>query len=303
MPVKQPPCLKPLMIKKNLILTIMHGYDYPFVEPFIESLQKTRCTADLVIFVSDKVSKATKRILTKKGAIVIDYNSQYPFIQGHREYFKNIVPTVTINNYRFIFYLWHLVENGKDYQNVMLTDIRDVIFQREPFSNSFNDSICFFLEDPVQTFSYSELNYKWLADATEPGMAAKFTNNTASCAGVTIGNVDRVIDYLKFIKSKLDFREVLPWGLDQGIHNSYVYNVKPEKMIVYKSEQPFVYNMGAYQPYKLNNKNEVVNKEDKPFAIIHQYDRFGELLELMKLKYTGSRLMQKLKRAYFFLMP
>jgi len=281
----------------------MHGYDYPFVEPFVKSLQKTGCTADLVIFISDKVSKTTKRILTKQGAILIEYNSQYPFIQTCKAEFENIIPTVTINNYRFIFYLHYLLENGKDYQNVMLTDIRDVVFQQEPFCSSFNDGICFFLEDPVQTFSYSELNYKWLTDATDEGTASKFINDTVSCAGVTIGSVNSVIDYLKYIKSKLEFRTELPWGLDQGIHNSYVYTVKPAGMVVYKSEQPFVYNMGAYQPYKLNSKNEVVNPEDKPYPIIHQYDRFGELLEMMKAKYTGNRLMQKLKRAYFFLMP
>jgi len=303
LPVKRPPCLKPFVHKKNLILTVMHGYDYPFVEPFIKSLRSSGCAADLVIFISDKVSKTTKRMLKKKGAVLITYNSQYPFIESCKGDFENMVSTVTINNYRFIFYLRYLVENGKDYQNVMLTDIRDVIFQRNPFGEDLKDNICFFLEDPVQTFSYSELNYKWLTDATDACTASKYVNDTVSCAGVTIGSVNRVIDYLNYIKGKLDFRAELPWGLDQGIHNSYVYNIKPVGMVLYKNEQPFVYNMGAYQPYKLNSKNEVVNKEDQSYQIIHQYDRFGELLELMKSKYTGSRLVQKLKRAYFALMP
>jgi len=303
LPVRQLPCLKPFVRKKNLILTVMHGYDYPFVEPFIRSLQSTGCAADLVIFISDKVSKTTKRVLKKRGAILIEFTSKYPFIPSYRADFENMVSTITINNYRFIFYLRYLLEAGKDYQDVMLTDIRDVIFQRNPFGEDLKGNICFFLEDPVQTFSYSELNYKWLTDATDAGTASKFINDTVSCAGVTIGGVSRIIDYLKYIKSKLDFRAELPWGLDQGIHNSYVYNVKPAGMVVYKSEHPFVYNMGAYQVYKLNSKNEVVNKEDKPYQIIHQYDRFGELLELMKSKYTGNRLMQKFKRAYFALMP
>src|ERR1700744_1564258 len=99
----------------------MHGYDYPFVEPFIKSLKKTGYTGDLVIFTSDTTSKATKRFLKKNGAILISFGTAYPFIEQYREAFKNIVPAVTINNYRFVLFLQFLVESGDKYQNIMLT--------------------------------------------------------------------------------------------------------------------------------------------------------------------------------------
>ncbi len=280
----------------------MHGYDYPFVEPFIKSLKNTGYTGDLVIFTSDTTSKTTKKFLKRNGAILIGFSTTYPFIEQYREVFKNIDPAVTINNYRFVLFLQFLLENGDKYQNVMLTDIRDVIFQDEPFSKLPNEKICFFLEDPIHNFTH-EANYQWLCDATDKETANQLLNQTVSCAGVTIGNTALIIDYLNYLKDKLEYRTELKWGLDQGIHNSYVYLVKPENMLLYTHDEPVVTNMGAYMPYKLNSYNQIVNSSDQPYTIVHQYDRFAELLKIFKEKYIGNRIMQKLNRLYFLLMP
>ena len=280
----------------------MHGYDYPFVEPFIKSLKKTGYTGDLVIFTSDTTSKTTKRFLKKNGAILICFSTAYPFVEQYREAFKNIVPAVTINNYRFILYLQFLTENGNKYQNVMLTDIRDVIFQDEPFSKLPDEKICFFLEDPVHNFTH-ESNYQWLCEATNIDMANQLISQTVSCAGITIGSTSLIIDYLNYMKDKLSFRNELKWGLDQGIHNSYIYLIKPAGMRLFSNNEPFVSTLGAYQPYKENSNGEVVNSKGETYAIVHQYDRSGRLFMDIKHKYIGNRFMQKLKRAYFLLMP
>jgi hypothetical protein len=290
------------MLKKNLILTIIHGYDYPFVEPFIQSLKNTGYLGDLVIFASNKVSDFTKKELIKHKAILIDYNSKFPFVEKYSNCFKNIAPTITINNYRFVLYLQYLFEHSEKYQHVLLTDIRDVIFQQEPFCKQPEGKICFFLEDKSQTFHH-ELNYQWLVNATDGFTANELLEHTVSCAGVTMGHIDLIIDYLKYIKSKLEFKSDLEWGLDQGIHNSYVYLVKPQATVLYTNEQPLVCNMAASPAFKLNKNNEVINFDQEPYAVVHQYDRFGELLRIVKKKYLGSPVMQKLKRIYFLLMP
>jgi hypothetical protein len=280
----------------------MHGYDYPFVEPFIKSLKKTGYVGDLVIFTSDTTSKTTKKLLTRQGATLISFNPEYPFIEKYRDSFKNIIPSVTINNYRFILYLQFLIDNGGKYRRVMLTDIRDVIFQKEPFSMFPDGKICFFLEDPVHNFSHQS-NYQWLSDATDIDTANQLISQTVSCAGITIGSASLIIDYLNYMKSKLSFRNELEWGLDQGIHNSYIYLIKPAGMHLFSNDEPFVSTLGAYQPYKENSNGEVVNSKEETYAIVHQYDRSGKLFMDVKQKYNGNRFVQKLKRAYFLLMP
>jgi hypothetical protein len=287
----------------NLILTIMHGYDYPFVEPFFKSLNATGFKGDVVVFTSETVSKITKKALIKNGVVLIDYNSAYPFKSEYAEAFKNILPQASISNYRFIFYLQFLLANTEKYQNVMLTDIRDVIFQKNPFIGLTGKNINFFLEDPVQTFRNSELNYQWSTAANGKEITDNMIDNVVSCAGVTIGETDLILQYLRHIKSKLEFRDELPWAFDQGIHNGYVYYMKPTGMRVFSNDDPFVATLGAYQPYKVNSHGEVVNSKGETYAVVHQYDRSGKLFASVKLKYIGSRLMQKLKRVYFLLMP
>ncbi|MDB5147527.1 MAG: hypothetical protein JWQ57_1547 [Mucilaginibacter sp.] len=286
----------------NLILTIMHGYDYPFVEPFFKSLKAIKYTGELIIFTSDQVSHATKKKIKKNGAIIIDYSSKYPFIEKYESAFKNISPAVTINNYRFILYLQFLMENGEKYKNVMLTDIRDVIFQKDPFDIDPNGRIFFFLEDAGQTFHH-KFNYQWLTAATDANTADTLIDKTVSCAGITIGSKNLIIDYLKYINTKLNFIQKLEWGLDQGIHNSYIYIANPGNLRIFNNDEPFVSTLGAYQPYEVNSNGEVVNSKGEIYAVVHQYDRSGKLFASVKLKYIGSRLMQKLKRVYFLLMP
>ncbi|HEY4196722.1 MAG TPA: hypothetical protein VGM63_14360 [Mucilaginibacter sp.] len=287
----------------NLILTIMHGYDYPFVQPFLESLKTTGFNGDLVIFTSETVSKTTKRALVKNGAILIDYHSTYPFKPEYTEAFKNILPSASISNYRFVFYQQYLLANPGKYQNVMLTDIRDVIFQKDPFAGLSDKVINVFLEDPAQTFRNSELNYGWSSAANSKEVTDAILDEVVSCAGVTIGETSQVLQYLEYIKSKLEFRDELPWAFDQGAHNGFVHHLKPAGMRVFKNDDGFVATLGAYQPYELNSCGEIVNSKGKVYPVVHQYDRSGKLFTAVKLKYIGNRLVQKLKRAYFLLMP
>jgi hypothetical protein len=290
------------MSSRDLILTIMQGYDYPFVEPFFESLKKVGYRGDLVVFVSDDLSKATRKKLETTQARLIGYKTAFPFIDAYSDAFNGITPSVSINNYRFIFYLQYLKEYCNDYDRVMLTDIRDVVFQLPPFSVLRNDSISFFLEDEAQTFRH-KFNYEWLANATDRDTADSVADQQVSCAGITIGGSKEIIKYLEYMKAKLTGRDKLEWGLDQGIHNSYIYVKNPAGIKVFGSDKPYVINLGAYQPYHISPGGEVTTASGEPYAIVHQYDRSGKLFGLVKNKYIGNRLTQRLKRLYYLLMP
>jgi hypothetical protein len=185
----------------------------------------------------------------------------------------------------------------------MLTDVRDVIFQKNPFKELTGKHINFFLEDAIQTFGYSELNYKWSCTANGREFTDTIIDNVVSCAGVTIGDSNMIIDYLDHLKSRLIASDDLFWGFDQGVHNGYVYKLKPAGTRVFSNDDAVVATLGAYQPFKMNADNEVVNSKDKAYAVVHQYDRSGRLFTTVKGKYIGSRLKQRLKRMYYMLMP
>lgn len=289
--------------KKNLILTIIQNYDYPFVEPFIKSLKDTGYNGDLIIYVSENVSKTTKFLLKKNRAKLILFRDEFPFIKQEDNLFEGIPRTISINNFRFLFYLEFLKRNTYIYENVLLTDVRDVIFQKEPFQSIEKNKIYFFLEDCKQTFENSELNFLWYKDAFDLESAKSILLKTVSCAGVTIGNSNLIIEYLEYIKEKLMFRNELNWGLDQGIHNGYIYNRYAKNFEVIDNSFPMVLTLGACIKYKFNDLGKLVNDNNEVYPIVHQYDRIQSLMTFFKKKYIGSRLIQIFKRFFFILMP
>jgi len=291
------------MIKKNLILTILHNYNYPIVEPFIKSLKETGYKDDLVIFISDITPKTTKRILKKQGAILIEFKTSYPFIDNYQDVFQDIVPSITVNNYRFLFYLKYLAENADQYENIMLTDIRDVVFQRNIFDRIENNKIYFFLEDSSEVFRSSRMNYDWCLYANGPAITNRIIDKNVSCAGIVIGSYQHIMDYLLYIQSRLKSRADLFWGLDQGVHNEYVYTVPNSSAMIISNTLPLVLTLGACKNFKQSPNGDLINELNEPYSVIHQYDRFGDLIVYFKRKYLGNRLLQILKKALFIILP
>lgn len=291
------------MIKKNLILTVLHKYHYPVIEPFIKSLKATNYEGDLVIFVSDVTTKTTKEILKKHGATLIEFKSGYPFIDSYRDVFHDIAPQITINNYRFLFYLKYLKENAGRYENIMLTDIRDVIFQSNIFERIENNKIYFFLEDSSEVFRASKMNYDWCLKANGPEVTNKIIDKNVSCAGIVIGAYQPIMNYLFYIQSRLQSRDDLRWGIDQGIHNEYVHTVPNSSAMIISNTFPLVFTIYASKNFRQNADGYLVNELDEPYSVIHQYDKFGNLIVYFKRKYLGPRFVQLFKKALFILLP
>jgi len=291
------------MSKKNLILTILHHYNYPVIEPFIKSLKEVGYKDDLVIFISDTTSKTTRKILQKQGVILIEFKSKYPFIVGYDDVFKDIATDITINNYRFLFYLKYLVNNPDKYKNVMLTDIRDVVFQKNIFDELEDDKIYYFLEDASEVFRTSQLNHKWCLHANGPEITNQIIDENVSCAGITMGSYKQVINYLLYIQSRLKFRDDLQWGLDQGLHNAYIYTIPNKSARVVPNTQAMILTLGACKSFKRDSNGGMINDLNESYSVVHQWDRFGELIVHFKRKYIGNRLMQRFKKALFTILP
>lgn len=258
---------------------------------------------DLVIFVSNTISKASKKALESHGAILVEYNVSYPFMTGNQSLLEDIAPSITINNYRFLFYLKYLSENAHWYKNIMLTDIRDVIFQKNIFDLIQNDKIYYFLEDETQRFRTSKLNYDWCLDANGPEVTNQIIDENVSCAGIVIGACQPVLNYLNNMRTKFKLREQLQWGLDQGIHNEYVYTVQDNAAMVIENTRPLVLTLGACNGYNQDKEGALINQTGEIYAVVHQYDRFGTLLVYFKKKFMGNYFFQVLKKIYFIILP
>ena len=239
----------------------------------------------------------------RKNIKLFYFNSKQPLQLIDPSLSVRITKDISINNYRFLLFLDYLLKNKNEYDNVMMTDIRDVIFQVDPFLSLFEKSICFFLEDSSMTFKHSVTNYEWSVEANGKAFTDSILEKTISCAGVTIGFVTSVIDYLYNMQESLKDRKILKWGIDQGIHNGYLYGNRFESVKIFDNSNDFVCTLGACRSYNLNKNIEVTNNKSEIYSIVHQYDRISELFLIIKKKFIGNRFIQIAKRILFVILP
>lgn len=103
-------------MEKDLIIGAFKNYNFETIKPWIQSINECGFKGDKVI-VSIGSSKETNDKISAAGFIVIDAPSQAR-MGFHMERFLHI--------YNF------LKEHGKKYRYVITTDVRDVIFQKNP---------------------------------------------------------------------------------------------------------------------------------------------------------------------------
>jgi hypothetical protein len=185
----------------------------------------------------------------------------------------------------------------------MLTDIRDVVFQKNPFDYPIDNKVYFFQEDPSEIFLTSQMNYGWCVYANGIELTNSIIDKNVSCAGIVIGHRPLIIQYLNYMKQRLSNRKDLKWGLDQGIHNEYVHTITNPGMVVSPNSYPYVLTLGACKSFKQNSEGLLINDIAEPYYVVHQYDRFGDLIVYFKKKYIGNRFVQRIKKMLFLLLP
>ena len=102
---------------KNLVLGVAKGYDRYTLEPFVNSFTKNCPSAELVLFV-DEVSYFTCDRLIRDGVKLKNFPHE---IDG--------IP----NNTRWKIFRDFLEVHGDEYEQIFITDTRDVIFQADIF--------------------------------------------------------------------------------------------------------------------------------------------------------------------------
>lgn len=194
-------------------LIIGHWSNLPFaeLEPFLASLRHSGFPGEVCIFVSD-VEPETVRQLQDHGVRV-----ERPG--------QSAQPRMTQLSSRFFSSLDFLARHGGNYRRVMLTDLRDVVFQSDPFAAAWPADIvfaqerCLLVDCPV--------NRAWVVQGYGNAVAENMRNCMISCAGTTFGTVSGMLRYLAAITSELTSRPVaIEGGIDQGVHN-YIVHMRP----------------------------------------------------------------------------
>ena len=256
---------------KNLILSAACGLEPSQIMFFLKSLRKFY--NEDVFFLVGKNDFKTKEFLKV-------YNCSFLEVNIHK---------YDIQLKRYSFFLDIL--NKKKYNNVLFCDSRDIYFQSNPFEYDYKGSINFFLED--KKIKDCPFNTHWIIKTYGQSTYLKLSEKVISCGGTILANHESMEKFLKMMiielskhKYKKRLKYILTFrrdkgarGSDQAHGNFIAHNNLISNSFFYSNESGPIATAYHLKKIQFNQKNELININNKPYAVVHQYDKRWDMFK------------------------
>lgn len=264
------------MTKSNCILGLAAGYHYGDVRPFLLSLEQSGYEGECVLFVSE-----TTRDLDRMGQHNVRIIPlERPAGLEHLPY----------NALRYFLYLEYLKAEGRHFGRVLISDVRDVIFQCDPFDYSWAKGINCTLEDRRMTLGQCPHNGHWIRGHQGNEILAQIADEPISCSGTTVADHDGMVRYLETLTAALvpftDSERMA--GYDQGVHNVLIHTGRLAGVELHDNSGPVLtlgYTKG--EP-SLDDDGFVLNEQGERAVIVHQYDRKQQLFKAVRARFAPA---------------
>lgn len=189
------------------------------------------------------------------------------------EIYTDFIIPYNIVLYRFLVYKSYLEQSQITYENILLSDIDDVIFQDDPFSIQYNEDLYCACENNMLSGSNwsSKLNMAWIDECILPETDnTNYINQHVICAGTILGSYKSIKTYLEFYANAYSIKVTN----DQGLLNVYVYNFLDSKSIKpYQKSRILTLDGINFENLKFDSSKYVINHDGERYAIIHQINR------------------------------
>ena len=175
----------------------------------------------------------------------------------------------------------HLETCGEDYEQIFIADTRDVICQGDVFAPFKSCSNYLGYTTEANTIGNDRTyNYVWIESCFGKAEADKLANKKIICCGTVIGTSNE----MKFFCYKMwnGLKNAVIGGHEQALMNCFVYNnLLPIKNLVeIDVEHGEIFTNGWINDNK--TKGGMILRGDGGVpAVVHQYDRHGELVQLV----------------------
>jgi len=160
---------------------------------------------------------------------------------------------------------------------VMVCDGRDVLLQDNPFAE-LPDGLNVFCEAETMTIRACPYNSVWAARMYGDAWLNQIGDNPITCCGVTIGDHDSMVRYLRAIVGEQWKRPGETWlGADTAIHQRVVYD-ELVPATIWPNEAGPVYTVGYLPRESVATRDGLIlNRAGEAPAVVHQYDRHRNL--------------------------
>jgi hypothetical protein len=285
----------------NLILTTCANYQRTELEVFVISLRKHVKNAQLVVF-TNNVGTETQWWLREQGAILVPMQiggwkrgvfnrfakltSRNPLRYIPRVFANELAfHTASLMSLRFLYYRKWLEHAYHDYRKVLITDCRDVVFQKDPFPYITSREVIFFLESKPIDYGPKSNRY-WLDQVYTRSESDFLTGMLVACAGTTLGTSREIVKYLDAMQAEiLRARKIMHYGEDQAMHNMILRRKEAEfaRRTESNAEGAVLTIMGCpTTDYISGPDNLVRNRKGQVIPLLHMYDRVPELIKAQR---------------------
>jgi hypothetical protein len=275
-------------VAKDLIIGAYSNYKFDLLKPWVNSIKETGFDGDIVL-IAIEPDPLTVTQLQEVGVIVVKAKNE-----------NNMM----IHMLRFLYIYNHLKLNT-DYRYVITTDVRDVIFQKNP--SEYLQKV-FGSKDKgiiAQSEAIKIKDEAWNRDNIIKNFGHYFYSDVAESPVYNVGVLAGTAEYIKELCFELfQLSSNRPdWVADQAAYNMIVNHV-PWSNLTIKLELADAWAVNAhvtnkpdqleeFGPYLLEKRpymenGLVCNADGKPFTIVHQYDRVPEWMEYYMKKFQFS---------------
>ncbi len=194
--------------------------------------------------------------------------------------------------HRYALYSRFARKNLARYDQMMVTDTRDVVFQRHPVADIGSPVCHFYLEHPTLTIGQEPTNLRWARLFLPPAQAAEIARHRISCNGIVLGGMAAMTDYLA--RMDADLRAVplalrRRGGADASLHHRLVFLPGGVPGVVMENNV-HIATMGL-EPgatYRVGDDGLVRTRDGHVPAILHQYDRVPHVRAAVEKRFSTA---------------
>ena len=304
---------------KRLVTGLAKGIEADLLYRFVRSLRQHTSPADtdIVLFLHAKDAPANSPLawaLDAYGVQVVRFDPDTFADVRWRKYHPSSYRWLLIRS-------WMLAQPTGLYEAVLFADVRDAFFAADPFApmhrvgsaptttvvptpaaatgfdraNAAPLSPAFyaFLEAKPRTIAECGWNAGWVKDCFGDAGLKEVGAHVISCSGTSIGTWAAASTYAALMAEEISKNPCERNGVDQGMHNYFVFSGKLQKalgagtaLVEVTNEDGWVGTVQSMPTLTRDRAGRLLNVKGQPYALIHQYDRSLLMREQLQREFT-----------------
>lgn len=307
---------------KKAIITFGVGYGFEDIKYFINSCTLHTPDADIYLYVGKNIDELRTQCAPYPRLHLIQYHENffpklvsralialpvtrriYPrvltYLYSGTTFNRSALNALTLPLVQFMVKRFIIIQDllrTLPHELIMLSDVRDVLLQSNPFRQIDDKTIITGIE-PL-TNHQSEMNSRWIQKTFSLHELDTLKGEWVACAGVIVGGRKAIDQYVDEMINEVyaNLHKILGMlGADQAIHMKLFYQKLTGLNKRFESN-----GKGSIATLHFSTLNEfdllqgkISNRINNNLAIVHQYDRHPELAALLK-KNIDSEIAQSL---------